>query len=70
MSNINLDNSDKREVTNFKVVRTWTNGFAQTCYQLENGTVLAFGYSGDELQVIQGLEPQSEAEKEAELQNV
>lgn len=48
------DVMEKPAVHNQEIVRTWTNGFAQTCYLLEDGTVLAVSYSQDSLQTIVG----------------
>ena len=36
-----------------KIVAHFVNGFAQTVYELEDGTVLFFNYSGDTLEVEQ-----------------
>ena len=43
--NINL------RVTDIKIKKHYTNGFAQSVYELENGTKLSISYSGDELRV-------------------
>ena len=38
-------------VTDIKIKKYYTNGFAETVYELENGTKLFIGYNGDELRV-------------------
>lgn len=38
-------------VTDIKINKHYTNGFAQTVYELENGTKLFISYHGDELRV-------------------
>lgn len=38
-------------VTNIKIKKYYTNGFAQTVYELENGAKLYISYNGDELRV-------------------
>ena len=38
-------------VTDIKIKKHYTNGFAQSVYELENGTKLSISYSGDELRV-------------------
>ena len=43
--NINL------RVTDIKIKKHYTNGFAQSVYELENGTKLYISYHGDELRV-------------------
>lgn len=35
----------------FKVVRHWYNGFAQNCYQLDNGTIIYIDYDDKNLQI-------------------
>ena len=38
-------------VTDIKIKKHYTNGFAQSVYELENGTKLYISYCGDELRV-------------------
>ena len=38
-------------VTDIKIKKHYTNGFAQTVYELENGAKLYISYNGDELRV-------------------
>lgn len=38
-------------VTDIKIKKYYTNGFAQTVYELENGAKLYISYNGDELRV-------------------
>lgn len=38
-------------VTDIKIKKYYTNGFAETVYELENGTKLFISYNGDELRV-------------------
>lgn len=42
---------DIKEVKTIKVVRNWSNAFAQDCYELEDGTTLYISYSRDEIRV-------------------
>lgn len=39
------------KVTDIKIKKYYTNGFAQTVYELENGVKLFISYNGDELRV-------------------
>ena len=39
------------KVTDIKIKKYYTNGFAQTVYELENGAKLYISYNGDELRV-------------------
>ncbi len=39
------------KVTDIKINEHYTNGFAQTVYELENGAKLYINYSGDEIRV-------------------
>ena len=39
------------KVTDIKINKHYTNGFAQTVYELENGAKLYISYNGDELRV-------------------
>lgn len=36
-----------------KVTRHWFNGFAQNCYQLEDGTTLFISYNNDNVTIEQ-----------------
>lgn len=38
-------------VTDIKIKKYYTNGFAQTVYELENGAKLYISYNGNELRV-------------------
>ena len=38
-------------VTDIKIKKHYTNGFAQSVYELENGAKLYISYNGDELRV-------------------
>lgn len=38
-------------VTDIKIKKHYTNGFAQTVYELENGAKLYISYNGDELRL-------------------
>ena len=41
-----------KNITEFKkvkVIRHWSNGFAQDCYELEDGTTLYISYHRDEI---------------------
>ena len=39
------------KVTDIKIEKYYTNGFAQTVYELENGAKLYISYNGDELRM-------------------
>lgn len=43
------------KVTDIKIVKSWTNGFAQSCYELEDGRVVTINYSETNLQIIEGV---------------
>lgn len=32
-----------------KVIRNWSNGFAENCYELEDGTTIYISYNNDEI---------------------
>lgn len=40
-----------KEFKKIKVVRNWTNGFAQDCYELEDGAKLYISYNRDEVRI-------------------
>lgn len=43
-------------VIDIKINKHYTNGFAQSVYELENGTKLFISYHGDELRVEEKIE--------------
>lgn len=45
---------------NTTIVRTWFNGFAETCYEFEDGSILYVAYDGKSVRVEQ---PKTEKEQ-------
>lgn len=40
-----------QELKTVKVIRNWSNAFAQDCYELEDGTTLYISYHKDEIRI-------------------
>lgn len=49
-----MSNIKSKKVQSYKVVRQWTNSFAQSCYELEDGSTIYIDYGGDRLDIIKG----------------